>query len=211
MGDLIRAAFRCQTGGQQGEVTCEYSVTAVAGTGISTQDAADQLTILSDAQWPAILTPQSHTLGVRVELVNRANAQVLQSAYGVDSRDPGVVSGPMAPGGAAAIVRKRTGLAGPGFRGRMFVPFIPASFLSDSGELTAASRVTYLTFANALISVMTLTVGANSVTLTPSIEHRVSDRFPLPVTDQYITTVDVPGLVGYQRRRGDYGKPNIDI
>jgi hypothetical protein len=205
---LLKFTATAIVGKQLGEITCHQRVTAVVAGGISLQQMADLLVVLSDGNWPSKLAPQATAGDVYMELLVRATGKVSQSAVGVSARPFGIGGVSMAPTQAAAVVKKITGLAGRAFRGRVFVPFIPDSFLTTGGELSAGVSAAYATFVALLFGPQTFTVGGSSTTVAPVLVHQPSVAYPLPLADQDVTAFVGTGKIGTQRRRGDYGQAN---
>jgi hypothetical protein len=85
------------------------------------------------------------------------------------------------PRQTCGIITLRTGIAGVKFRGRVYAPFPPESANDSSGQPNAG----YLTNLDALATlfddVLTITVGADSLGLTPVVYHR-SDDTTTPIT-----------------------------
>lgn len=110
-----------------------------------------------------------------------------------------------APTQARPILRLRTDLVGPKFRGRMFL------FTPDSMNVTAAGfpGAGLLTAINALgVSILgpySPTAGAVWV---PAVIHRVTLTNPVLFSSQITSAAAAPGF-GTQRRSGNTGKVNV--
>lgn len=75
---------------------------------------------------------------------------VLMAAINSENTGPGDVTGSSLPSSVAAVITKRTALAGRSFRGRVFLPGVPSSYELDS-ELTGAAMTATATLADVMI------------------------------------------------------------
>lgn len=208
-GDLLKFRATAFTGQQRGECGCWFRVETVSGGGIGIVDLANLWQAVCDAQWPTILCPAAQGDTSIVELFNAATGRVTQSAEGSSTRPFGTVGTAQCPSQVAAVVKKVTGFAGRAFRGRVFFPFVPDDFIDFHGELEAAAALTYGVAYQAMFGPQAFTVGPATCLLTPVIVHTVTLTNPLPLNAVDIIAGQVTGKLGTQRKRGDYGIPNV--
>lgn len=205
MGDIFVTVHPQHFVDQVGEVTIAWAVTNVTGTGDTYQDVIDTL----DNQWknsglvnlastsvtfrPSRLYVMDPTTGLASQIAVTGNANV----NGTDTFG-------CTPSQAAPVIKKLTAKAGRSGRGRMFHPFVCKDQLSFNGEMTSG-YVTLLT-AGYQGAFATLNSGTapNAQTSNPVLLHRA----PLPLTYDTISTLVASGLLGTQKRRGDYGRTN---
>lgn len=209
VGDILKLTARAVSNQQTAQIDCHFRVSAIAGLSVSVQDVANEWVTLTDAQWPSVLAPTAFGDRVTVELFNSATGKVLISADGATTIPVGTVGTAQAPTQASAVVTKNTGYAGQAFRGRCYVPFVPMSFLTPAGEFNAAARAAYGPFVTLLFGTQSFGVLPNTASLTPVIVHRPGVKFPLPLQTVDILNFIFTDKVGTQRRRGDYGIPNV--
>ncbi len=91
-------------------------------------------------------------------------------------------------------------------RGRLYLPFAAAVYMSNLGEPTAALDVLINGLASILLVPTTVTVGGNSATLVWSLIHRQPK--PNPPSVSSIITAESASKFGQMHKRGDYGRPN---
>lgn len=143
---------------------------------------------LAQIIWPIRFTAVSNTVGAGV-------------GSEVNSGLPRQVSG---------IITKRSNFADRSGRGRVYIPFPSSTYLSPSGDNTDIPTAAYIPFlediGEAISTEQPVTIGGSSVTLTPIIYHRMD-----PSLSKDITSFLVRRRWATQRRRGDYGQPNLPI
>lgn len=203
INQLIRASFVSYLDSQIGLMSSAWRIAALGGAGLTLQAMCGNLLTIGTIAWANVQSPVTILSGVLMELIDPVTGVVLQSAKSLDGITAGSVGTDCAPKQAAAIIQKRTGLAGRKNRGRAYFPFIPADFLLANGELTGAARVTYGVSAVILLGDQVLTFGGNSVTMKAALFHK-----GVPVTTTDITGYVVGPKIGTQKRRGDYGRTN---
>lgn len=103
---------------------------------------------------------------------------------------PGTIGTFAAPSSVAAVLKKKTALAGRKYRGRFFLPGVPLSVIADS-QLTAGGVTSFAAMATLLQGNIVNAAG----TFNPVIFHRAS------LTFDNITSVTVDPVLRNQRRR----------
>lgn len=203
-GEYLRMEYESYIANQIGIVTSWWQVLTQAGGGATQQEICDFIHASTLADWQACNGSGTKMSGVRLTRVNPATRRAVEVAETIDNVTAGnLISALVAPKQAAAVVKKLTVLAGRANRGRIFIPFIPISFITSLGELSPAAVTAYTTFAANLLGSMVVVGAGGTATLVPVLVHGGA-----PVTSTDIIGVQVTGLIGNQRRRGDYGRPN---
>lgn len=111
-------------------------------------------------------------------------------------------AGDTLPMQTCGIITKYTIAAGPGFRGRLYLPF-PSEGMNTAGNLPEAAYVTALNALALKIATARTVVGAaGTTTITPVIYHRDSGN-----ADDVVDAKG-RGYWGTQRRRGQLGQTN---
>jgi hypothetical protein len=115
----------------------------------------------------------------------------------------GAIAGDLLPKQVAGIITLRSALAGRRNRGRAYIPFP-----SETSNTATATPVAAYIAALAILGVAytadrTITVGAGSIVLRPVIWRRASS------SSVDITSSLARSVWATQRRRGDYGRPNL--
>lgn len=203
--DLLRLTATALANRQQAQVTCHFRVSSVAGASLTVKEVADAWQAICDSAWPGVLAPTSFGGNCLVERVLVTGGAVAEYAEGVSTFPPGTVGTSHVPTQVAPIIKKFTGVAGPKHRGRVFMPFMPADFMTDAGELDPVGGTAYgLWHATVFARPMTLGTLPDQVVLTPVLFH----RHPTASTTEDIALFTVSPKIGTQKRRGDYGTPN---
>lgn len=117
----------------------------------------------------------------------------------------GTINSDVLPKEMTAVIAKYDGLRGRAHRGRLFFPFPPENANDTDGSMLAAYKnLLYTTWLNIFTVSFTVpgTVG-NSSDFQPVLHHQVGGGYTA------ITRIVVPRKWAQQKRRGDYGKPNI--
>lgn len=105
---------------------------------------------------------------------------------------------------ASAIISFRTYKPGPKYRGRVYVPFIPANGFTTGGEMSAA-QMTALQLVQTAIGIQLLVVGPPGFAADLVIPHRDGESLPDSVAYTLINA-----SVANQIRRGDFRSLNKD-
>jgi hypothetical protein len=115
----------------------------------------------------------------------------------------GTAAGNPIPNQVSGIITKTTAFAGRANRGRTYVPFPAASFNLAPNDTPTAAYVALLdALGIVLFAPMALTLGADTVNVTPVLFHRRTG-FNTPITNFRSRQ-----LWATQRRRGNYGTAN---
>jgi len=208
-GDVLRFRATANLNGQIAVWGCDQRVASVVAGGISVPDLAQLLIAVFDVEVPPTMGATATGGDCIVELLDPATGRVLQSSLGLSADPAGTGGADTVPTQVAAVVAKKTGLAGPGKRGRLFWPFLPASGITPTGELGLALKGDIEAACAAMFSTQTYTVGPSSITTVPVLIK--SDPLPHALLLTDISVFEATGKLGTQKRRGDYGKPNLPV
>lgn len=116
-------------------------------------------------------------------LVRGLTSEIDLIAENNDSAGAGTAGGSGLAANTALAVKRRSAFTGRGARGRVFLPAIPTSGLTDNVTITAAYRTAVETALNAIRGIIS-TDGATEV-----IVHRVASGVPL-ATAAFYTVVE---------------------
>lgn len=125
-------------------------------------------------------------------------------AISTSAQGPGVVAGDPLPKQTSGLIAKRTSLGGRRNRGRAYVAF-PAEDDSTGNAQPSPGYVAALgNLANQMAAVIVVADGPGSITLQPVVFSRTAPETATPITN--CTPSD---FWATQRRRGDFGRPNM--
>lgn len=209
-GDVYELTLHTQHDEQTGVIRRYYRQVNTTGTGPSQALIAGRF----GTQWPVPLkncmSAQAAYEGLKVSRVlpvprTRASIDVVGAGAGASAADS-------LPRQSRGIITLRTAFAGPGYRGRIYVPFPSEAFNTVDGVPTAA----YITALDVLATVATATqVGiggaGNQADLIPIIWHLPtgSPNDPTLRVAYDLTDFLSRGRWATQRRSGSYGRPNV--
>lgn len=200
VGDILAVTVGCYCDGQAGLNTVYHRVTAK--TGLPTASlAADVMDTNLAALYKPLLTNTASYYGLKMVRI----APLPRSMFYIASGNTGVGTAGDAPlpTQVAGIITMETELSGPGFRGRIYVPF-PDYVHAD--PIPVVPTDAYVTLLSALGEYWEddhdITAGGLSVSLEPVIWHRDIET--------YTPIEEAVGRQkwGTQRRRGNYGQKN---
>jgi hypothetical protein len=198
-GDIFEVVFGGRQHGQDTRNVVHFRVRTTSGSGAPT-----------DAQLEAAILAGVWVNGMRDEMRQQLSsewsllftkAQRLSpgprsaGVVSVEDAGPGSIPGNALPTAVAAVIQKRTAFAGRRYRGRMYVPGIPASYENDS-SLSAEGVTAMEQLANNLDQIFVATAAAVAFTFEPILLHRdVQGGYTL------VTGHGVDSVLRTQRRR----------
>lgn len=190
---------------QLGINVLHYRVTG--GTNLTTVDGVQAADFAFD-QFATVLTnlmsDSADFVGTSFQKVRPAPATL--AFFSTAASVPGAIVGDVLPLQSTGLITKRTDSIGRANRGRVYIPFPPES-LNDAAGLPTLGYVNGLdTLAEKImgpINVGTIT-DPFSITLAGVVYHRSAGGSTL------ITTTVSRRKWATQRRRGSYGKPNVN-
>jgi hypothetical protein len=181
----------------------DFVVESVVGGGLTIGQIASQMLAVVQGVFPAANATTVFLSGVVSELLTTATGKVAQTGQAIDNITVGSAGVGVAPSQVAPVLKKFTGLAGRKNRGRSYFPFLFTGFLQANGELTGAGLTALTTYYSAIFQAQTLVVGGATTVLVPVLLGKA-----VPLVGIDLTSIQMSGLLGTQRRRGDYGRQN---
>lgn len=202
VNDIIEVTVQCWSPilTQLGENTLHYVVTSVTTGGATTSEIAVAMDTQFSAALKGLLSTSAQYEQVLVSKIfplPRVVQQASSVGAGVGTGGAGLL-----PGQLSLVVSKYTNLAGPSFRGRVFVPFPYTAACTATGTALAAYVTQCSTYAGRIAANVTVTGAGGNTVLTPCVWNRV-DHVPT-----ILSSVVAQKIFGTQRRRGDYGRSN---
>jgi hypothetical protein len=201
LADIIRVRIASYTPSQVGINTAHFVVVMKAGVGATTQQVAETLDVALEARYKAVLSVGARYRGVSVQRVHPGGVTVPSATS--DNDGPGAVAGDMLATQVSGIVSSRTDLAGPRYRGRVYIPFPGETDNQATGVPSAAYVTAIEDLAEELFTPFTAGAGGNTVTLDPVVFHRDTN------SGTAITSFIARTVWATQRRRGAYGRMNL--
>lgn len=200
-GQIIELKTFCSHDGQQGINTYHFHISSVTGGNTTDALLAAALDLVAAPPYVAYLPVTAQYEGVRLQIINPLPLPVAQIS--VAETDPGVQNADPLPNVATILVKKFTAMAGPGGRGRVFLPFWPENLNSVAGEPTPAAITLADAVGTALLTAQVLVIGAVSVSLQPVLWDR-ANRDWTPVTNHLVRT-----RWYHQIRRSNSRRPDV--
>lgn len=177
-----------------------YIASSVLGGTVTTDDFAATLSAVIPALYKAIMSDQAVYYGLSVQKIFPVPPAVASVDY--TGQAAGSVNSDILPGQVTGILTMRTANAGPGFRGRNYIPFPPESLNTDG--IPTSTYMTGLTnLADKFDDSWVVTAGASTATLSPVLWNRAT------LTPTAITAAQARQKWATQRRRGNYGQRNV--
>jgi len=200
VNDIIKAQLWSSDSEQASVNTFHYRVTAVTGIVPSLTDFLTVFDTTAAAPYKALLSNHATYNGAVAQIVFPLPLRVAEKTS--VSAGAGGGAGAGLPRQACGLISWTTPLAGPGGRGRTYIPFLSDADTELNGQASAAYKALAGTFATA-ISVMTnVPGGAGSATVELGIRHGTTASFTA------FTGGSVSGQFATQKRRGSFGRPN---
>lgn len=200
VADIVQIQIFTQCVEQVSINSFHYRVVGVGAPPATDQDAADYLATLVAGDVKPLLQNNASYLGCGARIINSLPlpSQVL-SANGAGVGTAGAVG---LPRQSCGLISFKTGYAGPGHRGRMYVPF-PAAADNGTGGTAIAGYVSKLdALAGTLMGPLLVSEGGRTATLDPVVWSRKLVTFFNIIT--YATT----NRWATQRKRGSFGRAN---
>lgn len=199
--DRLEVRFHCQDVEQGSINTIFYRVVAVTGA-VTDLDAAALFDAAIGSNIPPFINTEASYLGCTVRIANRLPLPIAQRSTG--AADDGQASGLPLPRQSCGLISFRTAVAGPGGRGRWFMPFPAASSNAAQGKPSggyAASLATFGLLLKNTIAIPAL-VGGGSADIAFVLWSRKH------ATMRAIEDIQASPIWATQRKRGAFGKPN---
>jgi hypothetical protein len=191
----------CFQGSQLAINARHYRVDIIVGVQPTDTQIRDRFDALFGPLYTPLLSTTTNFIGCTVRKIHPLPVLLETARAGVSTA--GTATGDPLPKQVAGVITLRSPFAGRSNRGRLYIPF-PAEGSNDTDSTPTAAYLADQGFLGlGLASNVVVTAGANSATLGPVIWRRG------PRTAVVITGFTGRDKWGTQRRRGDYGRPNL--
>lgn len=197
--DIWQLRVGCYSPVQAGINVVNYKILSIAGGGLSDVQLATSLDALLESSYKAAMSVSATYYGVSLQRISplpKTAAVIIDANEGA-----GTVAGDILPLQVSGLFSFQTLLAGPKYRGRIYIPFPGEASNDTDGTPTGAYRTLVAAIAADLFQV-SHTSGGQTTNINPVIWHRATGT----------STECVGGLVrakwATQRRRGAYGRVN---
>lgn len=200
--DVVQMVARCFCNGQLGLNEYWYQVEA-GSTDEDVFSAMNGWWNQASGLYAPLLSNQASIVNCTMKLYESDLTVKSPTYFLTPTEVQGTVSGNPLPTQTCGVITRRIDVVGRGNRGRVYVPFPAASFLTTAERPSAAYQTLLQGLATGLlpISAPYSTIGGNN--WDPGIARFRYLQF------RPIYAADVQGKWGTQRRRGDYGIPNV--
>lgn len=202
LNDILEVKVACNNTNQLGLNVLHYRIAAVTGGAVTDADMALAMDVKFAPIYKSLMGNTASYFGVRVQVISTNPKPVAQVSTTLTGA--GGIAGGVLPGQVCAIIKKITAIAGRRGRGRYYIPFPPVP--ADDTTLnkpTAAYLLLLQAAATALDDPITATFGADDAIATLQVRNAASGT---------VTAVDqlqASPIWATQRRRGNYGQPNV--
>jgi len=167
VNDKVEVKFFMKYGSQSAINVLHFNVSATGGVSLTDAALASEISAAAADLYQAWFTAEVNYLGCTVQQV-AVNPQPV-SQLSVTGAGVGAVAGDTLPPVVTLLLSKRTLLAGPSRRGRVYLPFWAESHSDVNGAPTAGAKTLAGDWADQFLDTNTYAVGANSVTLQPGV------------------------------------------
>jgi hypothetical protein len=195
--ELLTAAL-----GQTGVNILHYNVRNITNGGCTLQEIANSYDNLVQAAYKNAICNQATWRGVGA--TNLTGVRTTQFYSNVNN-GIGTGGANMTPTQVRALISWYAGGAGPGNRGRTYIPFVPLNGVTASGDPLPAYITILTTLELILGGPIVVVVGTRTTTLDLMIYHRPPSVAPFSL----VTRGVVRARFATQRRSGAYGRVNV--
>lgn len=182
-----------------------YQAVSQAGNGGSDADLANVLDPILGPLYKAAIYNTANYRGIQVQIYR--NGQPFAWVSQAGAAGVGTNGAIALPRQASGIFSVTTTLAGPAFRGRMYIPFPSTSADVGGGTPTGTYLTQVQAIGTAWLAQRTVGSGGNTTVLNPVIVHKVAAGQPAIVPSFWTNAIGIAKFAT-QRRRGSYGKAN---
>ena len=200
-GQVLQVRHVVMLNNQVGQIIRNYRVNAVTLVAPNDLDAAAWLDGIAAPLIKALCTSGATYRGTGVQIIQPLPR--LQEVHSTANQGPCVVAGGPLPTQTSGIISLYTNLAGRSGRGRVYVPFPSTNNLDANGHPDILYGPPLSNLAAYLIAGQTVPTLGGSANLVPVIYHRSTGG----TTD--LTMSVIHNKWATQRRRGDYGRTNV--
>ena len=200
-GQVVKAQLWTTDGEQAAVSTWHYHVEAVVPVAPDLQDFLTSWLAAVATAYKALLCASAHLDGGQAQIV--FPLPLMNALTSPNGAGNGVVAEPALARQTAGLLNYKTAFAGPGGRGRTYIPFPGAPDTIGNGRPSDDYVTRLNTLALALGSFVTVTGAAGTATVQVGLKGATAGDFR-PFTsshgsDKWAT----------QKRRGSYGRPNV--
>jgi len=210
-GDIYEVTFHSHLIDQRGIIRRYYMAGGVTGTGPTESAIGIRFDTAIPTPLKACMVVTAGYRGVKIAKVFPTPRQ--RAFTNTTSAGPGTVAGDALPTQVRGLITLRTALAGPGARGRVYVPFPGDADNGPSGAPIAGYVTRLIALANALDDTQAaIGVAGNQADLIPIIWHLPKNTPNLPGNREarIVTESLARSKWATQRRSGAYGRLNVD-
>lgn len=200
VNDIVKIQLWSHDAEQAAVNTFHYKVTAVGGTIATLEDMIANIDAAVATLYKGILNQQATYDGILGQIVFPPPLMV--HAVDVSSAGAGAGGAQGAARQVAGLIRWGTPLAGPGGRGRNYLPFTAADDSDGIGKPSAAYQASAASFAVAISSFTAVSAGGRTATVAFGLKKRNAGIINL------VTSGNVEPKWATQKRRGSFGRPN---
>jgi hypothetical protein len=180
-----------------------YKVTSFTGAGVTYGEVLSQMSSIFSLAFRNCVGTGANFKGFGIRELPVMGIPLPAPAYDNTAALPGTITGNMLPHQVAGLLSLRTAFAGRSGRGRLYMPFPTTSCSGLNGTILPAYSTPLGVFAALVPATVTVTGAGGNAVLTPVLVNRKTAVWKV------INNVLVSSNFATQRRRGDYGRPNV--
>ena len=198
--DRFRVSFVCRSGDQIGLVVIHYNVAAHTVDGVTAREAADFFSNRASTAYKAWLPSTAEYRGVILQQYVPDLGFAAQSVVGAGVGTAGALQEPRMVSG---VISWRTDFGGRENRGRSYPPFVASQNVQNVDQLTANGLTALATVGTAMTAQAVINGVNGTITAVAIVQHKKNNNLFAPMTSS------IPRqILGTQRRRGPFGRPN---
>lgn len=209
IGSFYKQRMFAYQGTQEAVNTTYFQVTNIgAGGPVTEAELVAELQSLMSTLYVPAMCSNAQYVGTDIQNVTGGAPFPLQIA-GPAINENGTAAPPALPAQVSGVVGLVTALTGPAHRGRLYIPFPSSVAVAavPTPSPTAAYEALLAAIADQITGTVVVVVGAVNVTL----EYQLGRWGHLSRTYTFQPTIGLrsTGKFGTQKRRGNYGRPNV--
>lgn len=205
IGDLIQVRVQCVQGPQLSMNVLHYRVTSIVGGGLTLLEMGNALNGLWSPVYRPWMPVDATYRGVLVQNLQPPKTDSVEAATSL----AGTAIGAGMAKQVSGLITYRTGFGGRANRGRSYIGFGSSTWMQAGGELSGAGLAILTALGVQLGPIIAPTFGGKQTALHLVIRHPDAGGPPPVPQSTDVATVQAEQLLATQRRRGDFGRPNI--
>lgn len=205
-GDVLQIRVNCSAAEQLSQNVLHYKVFSVTGGGLTIKQIADQF---AQTNGPIYRSWMASTATFDGCTVQNLTPPITDPATSSGGTGIGSSVGNLEPRQASGLLSHTTGFGGRANRGRSYIGLMAAGNVDASGNLTGGGVAILANVGAALGPFVALSVGGLQTILQLQIRHPDTPGPPPMPSTTAVTFIQASGKIATQRRRGDYGAPNL--